>query len=118
MPSTNHRQSPWLTARNGRLLFGEQYENARPLLTLGGPITEIVFAFDAAPEVGVMTEKGRESLESEEALWSLPGISNTPAGANRQVITVDDLALLGFGPRRGMALDELTDSFAGVEVHR
>jgi iron complex transport system substrate-binding protein len=42
-----------------------------------------------------------------EGLLSLPGIAETPAGRARRVIVLDDLMLLGFGPRTGQGALEL-----------
>jgi len=62
-----------------------------------------------APEVLLMTTHGAESLGGEvQALSAIPGMELTPAGKAKRVVTVDDLALLGFGPRMGKALIELT----------
>lgn len=82
--------------------FGD-FEGFRPVSAEG--------LIEAAPEVVVMTEKGMKSLASEEALWSTPGLDQTPAGADRRVVAVEDLALLGFGPRMGDALGELNQAF-------
>jgi iron complex transport system substrate-binding protein len=62
-----------------------------------------------APEVLLMTTHGAESLGGTiQAIATIPGMELTPAGKNKSVVTVDDLALLGFGPRMGKALIELT----------
>ncbi|TAE27648.1 MAG: hemin ABC transporter substrate-binding protein [Candidatus Kapaibacterium sp.] len=62
-----------------------------------------------APEVLLMTTHGAESLGgTAQAITAIPGMELTPAGKNKRVVTVDDLALLGFGPRMGKALIELT----------
>lgn len=38
-------------------------------------------------------------MGGEAELWSLPGLAQTPAGRHKQLLTIDDMALLGFGPR-------------------
>jgi len=38
---------------------------------------------------------------------SMPGVNQTPAGRNRRIVAVDDLLLLGFGPRTGQGVMEL-----------
>lgn len=64
-----------------------------------------------APEVLLMTTHGAESLGgTAQAITTIPGMELTPAGKNKRVVTVDDLALLGFGPRMGKALIELTQA--------
>ncbi|AOX99067.1 hemin ABC transporter substrate-binding protein [Jeongeupia sp. USM3] len=42
-----------------------------------------------------------------DALLARPGIATTPAAQNRRVIVMDDLLLLGYGPRLPQALREL-----------
>ncbi|RDV37227.1 hemin ABC transporter substrate-binding protein [Bradymonadaceae bacterium TMQ3] len=67
------------------------------------------------PDVIVMTEKGLKSLGGVDRVWELPGMSQTPAAGFRQVVVVDDLKLLGFGPRFGEAVSELSAGFANLE---
>ncbi|WP_146618380.1 heme/hemin ABC transporter substrate-binding protein [Lujinxingia litoralis] len=67
------------------------------------------------PDVIVMTEKGLKSLGGVDKVWELPGMSQTPAAGFRQVVVVDDLKLLGFGPRFGEAVSELSAGFANLE---
>ncbi|MDO4636596.1 MAG: helical backbone metal receptor [Lautropia sp.] len=47
-------------------------------------------------------------------LLARPGIASTPAARNRHVVVLDDLLLLGFGPRVGEALQQLGDGLAEV----
>ncbi|MGF6562721.1 heme/hemin ABC transporter substrate-binding protein [Erwinia aphidicola] len=51
----------------------------------------------SAPQLIVVTVDGIRTLGGEENLWKLPGIALTPAAKNRQLLVVDDMALLGFG---------------------
>jgi iron complex transport system substrate-binding protein len=64
---------------------------------------------EAAPEVILMTEGGVASVGGEEAIWSIPGLSETPAGKSRALVVMDDVLLLGFGPRAGAAISELAE---------
>ena len=43
--------------------------------------------------------KGLTSVGGISGLLALPGISQTPAGQHKRVVTVDDSLLLSFGPR-------------------
>lgn len=61
----------------------------------------------AQPDVIVITSRGLESLGGVEGLLQVPGIDQTPAGKNKKVIAVDDLELLGFGPRLGKGVIQL-----------
>ena len=62
----------------------------------------------AQPDVLLLLTGGLESIGGIDGLVQIPGIAQTPAGQNRTVITLDDLYLLGLGPRTGQALRDLT----------
>jgi iron complex transport system substrate-binding protein len=62
---------------------------------------------DAAPDVIVIPARGLESLGGTAGMLALPGVAATPAGRNGRIVAVDDLLLLGFGPRLPEAIDEL-----------
>lgn len=61
----------------------------------------------AAPDVIVVPSRGLATLGGEAGILALPGVAATPAGRARRIVTLDDLLLLGFGPRLGAAIDEL-----------
>jgi iron complex transport system substrate-binding protein len=61
----------------------------------------------AAPDAVLMLARGVDSLGGADAVWSQPGMAQTPAGAKRRLVAMDDLLLLGFGPRLGTAVGEL-----------
>lgn len=65
-------------------------------------------AVSAAPDVILMMTAGLQSVGGVDGLLKLPGIAQTPAGKNRAVIHMEDLYLLGFGPRLGRAVQDLT----------
>ena len=58
----------------------------------------------SAPDLLLVTTDGVHSIGGQENLWQLPGIALTPAGKNRRVLIVDDMALLGFGLETPQAL--------------
>ena len=62
----------------------------------------------AAPDAILMLSRGVDSLGGDAKILELPGIALTPAGKNKALIVMDDLKLLGFGPRLGEAVLELT----------
>jgi iron complex transport system substrate-binding protein len=62
----------------------------------------------AEPDVILMLTRGLESIGGVEGLLKQPGIPLTPAGKNRRIVAMDDLLLLGFGPRLGTAVKRLT----------
>ncbi|QUG75505.1 ABC transporter substrate-binding protein [Erwinia sp. E602] len=51
----------------------------------------------SAPQLIVITEDGLKTLGGTDNLWKLPGMTLTPAGKTKQVLVLDDMALLGFG---------------------
>jgi len=76
-----------------------EYEGYKPINS------ESIIA--AAPDVILMTDRGLQSIGGVDAVAKLQGISLTPAGKAKKVISMDDLLLLGFGPRTGEAVQEL-----------
>lgn len=66
-----------------------------------------------APDIVIVSERGLAAMGGEDALWQLPGMALTPAGRERQLIVIDDQALLGFGPRTP---DQLLTLRQGVEA--
>jgi iron complex transport system substrate-binding protein len=63
----------------------------------------------ARPDVILMMDKGLESVGGLDGLAEIPGIAQTPAGADRRVVTLEDGVLLGFGPRTPLVIDILVD---------
>jgi iron complex transport system substrate-binding protein len=64
-------------------------------------------AVAAAPEVILVLDRGLESVGGAAGLLKLPGLALTPAGRSRQIVAMDDLYLIGFGPRMGRAARDL-----------
>ena len=62
---------------------------------------------EAAPDVVLTTEASVERLGGWDAVLEHPGISQTPAAENGRVYAMDDLYLMGFGPRTGQAIADL-----------
>lgn len=67
----------------------------------------------AEPDVILMMDKGLESVGGIDGLVDIPGIRETPAGADRRVVTLEDGVLLSFGPRTPLVIDILVDA-----IHR
>ncbi|MEV6167920.1 ABC transporter substrate-binding protein [Streptomyces sp. NPDC051954] len=67
----------------------------------------------ARPDVILMMDKGLESVGGVEGLVGIPGIGQTPAGADRRIVTLEDGVLLSFGPRTPLVIDILVD-----RIHR
>ncbi len=62
---------------------------------------------ESAPEVILTTDASVERLGGWEAVMEHPGIGQTPAAENGRVYAMDDLYLMGFGPRTGQAVADL-----------
>jgi iron complex transport system substrate-binding protein len=62
----------------------------------------------ANPDVILVTSRGIEEAGGMDALLGHPGLADTPAARMRRVVAMDDLLLLGFGPRLGLAVGELS----------
>ncbi|MEU8263403.1 ABC transporter substrate-binding protein [Micromonospora sp. NPDC048999] len=62
---------------------------------------------NAAPDVILVMTEGLASVGGVDGLMKLPGVAQTPAGANRRVVDMDDGALLTFGARSGRAVQAL-----------
>jgi iron complex transport system substrate-binding protein len=63
----------------------------------------------AAPDVILLPTRGLESLGGIDGLLKQPGLDQTPAGRQRRVLAIDDVLLLGFGPRLADAVKLLVD---------
>lgn len=63
---------------------------------------------EAAPDVILVMRDGLASVGGVEGLLSIPGVSQTPAGETGTIVAFEDLYLLGFGPRIGDAIFDLT----------
>jgi iron complex transport system substrate-binding protein len=62
---------------------------------------------ETAPEVILTTTASVERLGGWDALREHPGIGQTPAAENDRIHAMEDLYLMGFGPRTGRAIADL-----------
>jgi iron complex transport system substrate-binding protein len=67
----------------------------------------------AQPEAIVVLARGLEAAGGLDGVLAIPGVAETPAGKARRVVVMDDLLMLGFGPRLPEAIDELSRRLAG-----
>lgn len=68
-------------------------------------------AIALAPDIILMTERGLQQAGGTDGLFKSPGIAFTPAAKNRNVIAMDSLLMLGFGPRTMQAALELNQAY-------
>lgn len=70
----------------------------------------------ANPDVILMFDSGLQSLGGVDGLLQIPGVAQTNAGKNRQVIEMDGQFLTGFGPRTGKAIAALSKLLHEIPV--
>lgn len=70
------------------------------------PITPEALAA-AKPDVLLLLDAGLASVGGVDGLLALPGVAQTPAGAGKRIVSLEDQYLLGLGPRAGDALKDL-----------
>lgn len=61
----------------------------------------------ASPEVIVTGQRTLDTAGGEEAFLKTPALQDTPAGRQKKVVAMDDIYILGFGPRSGQAALDL-----------
>ncbi|MFE7551508.1 heme/hemin ABC transporter substrate-binding protein [Streptomyces gardneri] len=76
------------------------------------PLTSEALA-QAAPDAILVMRKGLDSVGGVDGLVKLPGVAQTPAGADRRVVSVDDGVLLNYGPRTDEVLKSLVRQMYG-----
>ncbi|AZN35206.1 heme/hemin ABC transporter substrate-binding protein [Iodobacter ciconiae] len=59
------------------------------------------------PDVIVLSTMSIQNLGGMEKVLAMPGLAQTPAAKNKKIVVMDDLLLLGFGPRLPEALQQL-----------
>lgn len=78
------------------------------------PLTSEALA-KANPDIILMPEKSAQGFGGEKAIWEINGMEFTRAGKEKNLIVVDDLLLLGFGPRLPLALKTLNEKWKQME---
>ncbi|GIH10360.1 hypothetical protein Rhe02_84270 [Rhizocola hellebori] len=67
----------------------------------------------AKPDVLVLLDAGLESIGGVDGVLKLPGVAQTPAGAAKKIVSLEDTYLLNLGPRTGSALKDLRAKVSG-----
>jgi iron complex transport system substrate-binding protein len=100
----------------GTMMVGGRNTSADLILELAGctnaaaelsgfvPLTPEA-AVASKAEVVLVPEKGLASLGGKTGLFATPGLAETPAAKGERAVAVDDLLLLGLGPRVAEAVD-------------
>ncbi|MFJ5778731.1 hemin ABC transporter substrate-binding protein [Streptomyces sp. NPDC093094] len=76
------------------------------------PLTSEALA-QAAPDAILVMSKGLASVGGVEGLVRIPGVAQTPAGADRRVVSVEDGVLLSYGPRTDQVLRSVVAQLYG-----
>lgn len=107
-----------LSVQNGRAVVGGGGTSADAILQLAGadnaaakisgfkPVSDEQLA-EFAPDALVIMRRGEASRHGAEQARSLAGLSGTPASKEENLIEMDGLYLLGFGPRAPAAARDL-----------
>ncbi|MCX8999587.1 ABC transporter substrate-binding protein [Rhizobiaceae bacterium BDR2-2] len=106
-----------LSLANGRVMAAGTDTEAGALIEMAGGINaaatvsgykplsdEAVIA--AAPDLVLVMQTGQHAATADE-VFSLPAFQTTPAAANKALLSMDGLYLVGFGPRTPAAAREL-----------
>ncbi|MEY7977428.1 ABC transporter substrate-binding protein, partial [Streptomyces pilosus] len=67
----------------------------------------------AAPDAVLVMAKGLESVGGVDGLVKIPGVAQTPAGADRRIVSVEDGVLLNYGPRTDQVLASVVEQLYG-----
>lgn len=110
-----------LTTQGGRVMAGGRETAADAIITMAGAANAVT-DFDgykplsdeavirAAPEVILMMASDLAPTGTDEELFAHPAIAATPAGLSRNLVRIDAMHLLGFGPRTASAVTALADA--------
>lgn len=116
-----------LSLQGGRILAAGTDTSAGAMIALAGgvnavegfsgykPLTDEA-AIAAAPDVILAMDRGGEMALEVADLVAHPALALTPAGEAAQVVRMDGLYLLGFGPRTGEAALELNAALQAAIV--
>ena len=108
-----------LSVRGGRILASGTNTAADGIIRMAGAINaisefegykllsdEAIIA--AAPDIILMMDRGGDHSTAADELFALPAVATTPAAQSRAIIRMNGLYLLGFGPRTGKAILQLS----------
>ncbi|PWL18745.1 hemin ABC transporter substrate-binding protein [Falsochrobactrum shanghaiense] len=115
-----------ISAQGGRFTASGTGTGANGIITLAGGVNAIdayqgykqltdEAIEQAAPDAILIMDIGKDSVLKDELLKN-PLLANTPAGRSGNIIQMDSLYLLGFGPRTGAASRELSQKLYGEQA--
>ncbi|MEO1659178.1 MAG: ABC transporter substrate-binding protein [Pseudomonadota bacterium] len=110
-----------LSTQGGRIMASGTDTAAAAIIDMAGGMNAVT-AFDgykqlgdeavvaAAPDVILMMDRGGDHNAAADELFAMPAIASTPAAAERALIRMDGLRMLGFGPRTAEAVTALSEA--------
>lgn len=113
-----------LSTQGGRIMASGTNTAADGIIRLAGaenavtafegykPMTDEAISA-AAPDVILMMDRSNDHGAADDELFAMPAIVTTPAAANRAVVRMNGLYLLGFGPRTAEAVLDLNAALYG-----
>lgn len=117
-----------LSAPGGRLMASGTGTAANGMIELAGAVN-VVSEYHgykqltdeaiekAAPDMILMMDTGADGV-TPETLLKNPIIAATPAGQRKNIVSMDAIYLLGFGPRIGSAIRELSAKLHGAPAEQ
>ena len=107
-----------LSTQGGRILASGTGTGANGIIEMAGGVNAVSSfegykplsdeaASAAAPDVILMMDRSGDHASTDAELFGLPALSVTPAAATSNVVRMDGLFLLGFGPRTAKAVTAL-----------
>ena len=109
---------------SGAMMVSGQDTAASNMIALAGG-TNVVTAYTgyrpltaeamiaAAPDVIVLPTRALAMRGGVAGVLSAPGVALTPAGHSKTIVGIDDVLVLGFGPRLPQAIDTLREAMQG-----
>ncbi|MDT6941815.1 ABC transporter substrate-binding protein [Brucella pseudogrignonensis] len=115
-----------MSAQEGRIMASGTGTGANGIITLAGGVNAIdsyqgykqltdEAVEKAAPDLILTMNIGKDSVQKEDLLKN-PALANSPAGRSGNIVQMDSLYLLGFGPRTGAASRELSEKLYGKQA--
>lgn len=105
------------SVRDGRLMVGGRNSHAAAIIEMAGGVNAMQDiegykmvddeALLSSPPDAILMMRSHGAVASDEELASLPALKDSPAVKDGQIIRMDGMYLLGFGPRTSHAVADL-----------
>lgn len=116
-----------LSLQGGKILASGGNSAANGIIEMAGGVNAITgfdgyrqltdeSVIEAQPDLVLMMARGDSLDVAPDEIFSHPAVAATPAGQNRELVRMDGLYLLGFGPRTAEAVRNLAHRLYGDKV--